>query len=84
MLSNPIDPAAPIVWLLRGAQPIGMIPYVRLLLSTAALAHLFVTTPMYITGGGDSSSPDAISGTNLYTQEIQKYEFSALGSTRII
>ena len=77
MLSNPIDPVAPIVWLLRGAPNLTAIPFVRMVVSAGALGGVVGT---YL---GEHKGAK-VGGVDIYTPEIQKYEFSALGSTRVI
>ena len=72
-----IDPSAPILWLLRGGKVLTPIPLVKMFLSTAALANVVATYAAEHTG-------EKVGGIDIYTPEIQKYEFSALGSTRII
>ena len=75
MIQMPIgDPAAPILWLLRRGEALAPVPFVKMLFGTAELA--VVTAEYAATGSGASA--------NLYSKEIQKYESSALGSTRII
>ena len=68
------DPAGPILWLLRRGEALAPVPFVKMLLGTAELAS--ITAEYAATGSGASA--------NLYSPEIQKYEHSALGSTRII
>ena len=70
------DPAAPILWLLRGAKPLEAVPFVKILLGTAELA--------VITAQWAAAGPTSFQSADLYTPEIQKYEHSALGSTRVI
>ena len=69
------DPAAPILWLLRRGQALAPVPFVKMLLGTAELAVITATW-----AAEDATGASA----NLYSKEIQKYEHSALGSTRII
>lgn len=71
-----VDPAAPILWLLRGGEVLAPIPFVKILLGSAELA--------VITAEWAAEGPTSFQSADLYTPEIQKYEHSALGSTRII
>jgi len=80
-----IDPIAPILWLLRGAPILGMIPFVKIVLSAGALGAT-VGTAM---GEASMASREAGgvtvgTGADWYSPEIQKYEASSFGSTRII
>ena len=73
-------------FLLKRKGPLGFIPFVRVLKSTAELALDFAEAgargDFIIQGGG--ASGDAVTGTDFYSPSIRKYESSALGSTRII
>lgn len=78
-----IDPSAPILWLLRGGKLLSPIPFFKILISVPELAYIVAVTPMVVEGGGENTG-DAFTGTNFRSPEIEKYESSALGSTRII
>jgi len=81
-----IDPAAPILWLLRGGKLLTPIPLVKMVLSAGALG---ATVGTYLGEHTRAQNEAGIymalgQAVDLYSPEIQKYEFSALGSTRII
>ena len=71
-------------FLLKRRGPLGFIPFVRVIQESAQFGSIVGTelgenTARRIERTGGASGP-----TNLYTPSIQKYEASALGSTRII
>ena len=74
------DPAGPILWLLRRGEALAPVPFVKMLLGTAELAVITATWAATPT----SESQILGASANLYSKEIQKYESSALGSSRII
>ena len=78
-----IDPSAPILWLLRGGKLLSPIPFVKILISVPELAYIVAVTPTILPGGG-ANSGDAFTGTDFRSPAIERYESSALGSTRII
>ena len=73
-------------FLLKKKGPLGFIPFVRVLRTTADVAFAFASAgargDFIIPGGG--ASGDAVTGTDFYSPSIRKYESSALGSKRII
>lgn len=74
-------------FLLKRKGPLGFIPFVRVLKSTAELALDFAEAGArgdFIIQGGGQGPGDAVTGTEFYSPSIRKYESSALGSTRII
>ena len=80
-----IDPAAPILWLLRGAKVLSPIPFVKMTLSAGALGAT-VGTAMgeYSAASRAAGGVTVGTGADWYSPEIQKYESSSFGSTRII
>lgn len=70
-----IDPSAPILWLLRGGKVLTPIPFAKMVLSAGSLG---ATVGTYLAENKGKV------GVDIYTPGIQKYEASALGSTRII
>lgn len=73
-------------FLLKRKGPLGFIPFVRVLKSTAELAVDFAEAgargDFIIQGGGGSG--DAVTGTDFYSPAIRKYEASSLGTSRLI
>lgn len=73
-------------FLLKRKGPLGLVPFARVLKSTAELALEFAEAgargDFIIQGGGGSG--DAVTGTDFYSPAIRKYESSALGTSRLI
>ena len=76
-----------IEFLLKRKGPIGLIPFVRALQGSVELAVSFAEAGArgdFIIQGGGQGPGDAVTGTEFFSPEIQKYESSAFGSSRII
>lgn len=74
-------------FLLKRKGPVGLIPFVRALQGSVELAVEFAEAGArgdFIIQGGGQAPGDAVTGTAFFSPEIQKYESSALGSSRII
>ena len=74
-------------FLLKKKGPIPLVPFFRILKGVAELATELNEAAMageFILEGGGSTTADALTGTDFYSPAIQKYESSALGSSRII
>jgi len=74
-------------FLLKKKGPIPLIPFFRIVKGSAELGVEFAEAGAageFILEGGGITSADALTGTDFYSPAIQKYESSALGSSRII
>jgi len=70
-------------FLLKKKGPLGLIPFLRALKATAELAEEVAYRGArgdFIVQGGGLEKGDAITGTDLFTPEIRRYESSALSS----
>lgn len=74
-------------FILKKKGPLGFIPFLRALRATVELAQEVAIRGArgdFILEGGGLEPGDAITGTEMFSPEIQRYESSALGSSRII
>jgi len=74
-------------FLLKKKGPLGLIPFLRALKATAELAEEVAYRGArgdFIVQGGGLKPGDAVSGTEMFTPAIRRYESSALRSSRII
>jgi len=80
-----IDPVAPILWLLRGAPNLAMIPFVKMVVSAGALGATVGTAMGEYSAASRAAGGTTVgTGADWYSPEIQKYEATSFGSTRII
>ena len=71
-------------FLLKRRGPLGFLPFVRVLKESADFGLLVGTELGSSSAERIERTGGAEGPTDLYTESIQKYEASALGSTRII
>lgn len=74
-------------FLLKRKGPVGLIPFGRFIYSVVELAAEVAEAGArgdFIVQGGGLERGDAVTGTEFFSPEIQRYESSALGTSRII